>query len=136
VQLHDLIEMEGISLKREMRTLHETSLNAARALEAEVEMLRDSIAEAAEENLQMATARVELRALERQAEIYRSSQRNLSAPPERSGTDPDLSGHERTRPFRGGCSGGPLRTAQIRDHGSDAGSGCRDRQRRSLAQGT
>lgn len=70
VQLHDLIEMEGISLKREMRTMHETSLNAARALEAEVEMLRDSIAEAAEENLQMATARVELRGLERQAEIF------------------------------------------------------------------
>ena len=70
VQLRDQIAMEGRSLQRELEPLHETSLYAARALETEVAILRDSIAEAAGENLRLAQAQVELRALERQAEVF------------------------------------------------------------------
>ncbi|MFN3661298.1 GNVR domain-containing protein [Yoonia sp.] len=70
VQLRAQIETEGRSLQRELQTLHETSLYAARALETEAGMLRESIAEAATENLRLAQAQVELRALERQAEVF------------------------------------------------------------------
>lgn len=69
-QLRAQIEVEGRSLQRELQTLHETSLYAVRALETEIGMLRESIAEAAAENLRLAQAQVELRALERQAEVF------------------------------------------------------------------
>lgn len=72
LQLREQIEIEGRTLQREMQRLYETTLNALRAQEAEIVMLRNSIAEISSENVKLATSRVELRALERQAEIYES----------------------------------------------------------------
>ena len=72
VQLQERIAIEGRTLQREMQRLYETTLNALRAQEAEMAMLRTSIAEISSENVELATSRVELRALERQAEIYES----------------------------------------------------------------
>ena len=72
LQLREQIEIEGRTLQREMQRLYETTLNALRAQEAEIAMLRNSIEEISSENVKLATSRVELRALERQAEIYES----------------------------------------------------------------
>ncbi len=69
-QLRDRIAMEGRALQREMQRLHDTTINASRALETEIAMLNSSIDDIANENLELATSRVELRALEKQAEIY------------------------------------------------------------------
>ncbi|WP_256377173.1 GNVR domain-containing protein [Tabrizicola sp. TH137] len=69
-QLRERIAMEGRALQREMQRLHDTTLNATRALETEISMLNSSIEEISDENLDLATSRVELRALEKQAEIY------------------------------------------------------------------
>ncbi|MDM7932746.1 GNVR domain-containing protein [Tabrizicola sp.] len=70
VQLRERIEAEGRALQREMQRLYETTANAVRALESEISILRNSISEISAENLDLATSRVELRALERQAEIF------------------------------------------------------------------
>ncbi|NJS39376.1 MAG: AAA family ATPase [Rhodobacteraceae bacterium] len=70
LQLRERIATEGRALQREMQRLHETTINAVRARETEIAMLRDSIAEIADQNRELATARVELRAMEQQAEIY------------------------------------------------------------------
>lgn len=72
IQLRERIEIEGRTLQREMQRLYETTLNALRAQEAEIAMLNSSIAEISSENAKLAKSRVELRALERQAEIYES----------------------------------------------------------------
>ncbi|WP_167360255.1 Wzz/FepE/Etk N-terminal domain-containing protein [Sulfitobacter dubius] len=72
LQLRERIEVEGRILQREMQRLYETTLNALRAQEAEITMLSNSIEEISRENVKLATSRVELRALERQAEIYES----------------------------------------------------------------
>lgn len=69
-QLRARIQTEGLALQREMQRMHESSLNAVRALEIEVDMLRNSIAEISAENLELAQARVELLGLERQAGIF------------------------------------------------------------------
>jgi succinoglycan biosynthesis transport protein ExoP len=69
-QLRDRIATEGRALQLEIERLHETTLNAVRALEAETTMLRASIDEISAENLELATARVELLALERRAQIF------------------------------------------------------------------
>jgi succinoglycan biosynthesis transport protein ExoP len=70
VQLRERIDMEGRALQREMQRLYDATQNAVRALETEIGILRSSIDEISEQNLDLATSRVELRALERQAEIY------------------------------------------------------------------
>ncbi len=70
LQLRERIATEGRALQREMQRLHETTVNALRARETEIAILRDSINEIAVENRGLATARVELRAMEQQAEIY------------------------------------------------------------------
>ena len=69
IRLRAQIEREGNTLQREIASLYETTRNAARVKEAEVEMLRASIEDFSNENLQLATARVELQSLERQAGI-------------------------------------------------------------------
>jgi succinoglycan biosynthesis transport protein ExoP len=69
-QLRERIATEGRALQREMQRLHETTVNALRARETEITILRDSIKEISAENRGLATARVELRAMEQQAEIY------------------------------------------------------------------
>lgn len=69
-QLRERIAMEGRALQREMQRLYETTANAVRAVETEISMLQSSIDEISNENLDLAKSRVELRALERQAEIY------------------------------------------------------------------
>ena len=69
-QLRAAIAAEGLALQREMQRMHESSLNAVRALDIQVEMLRASIAEMSAENVELARARVALLGLERQAEIF------------------------------------------------------------------
>lgn len=69
-QLRERIATEGRALQREMQRLYDVTMNATRALETEIAMLNTSIDEIAEQNLDLATSRVELRALEKQAEIY------------------------------------------------------------------
>jgi polysaccharide biosynthesis transport protein len=69
-QLRAAIAAEGLALQREMQRMHESSLNAVRALEIQVEMLRTSIDEMSAENVELAQARVALLGLERQAEIF------------------------------------------------------------------
>jgi polysaccharide biosynthesis transport protein len=70
VQLRSLIETEGAALQRKMQRMYETSLNEVRTLETQVNMLRSSIDEISAENLELSKARVDLQALERQAETY------------------------------------------------------------------
>jgi succinoglycan biosynthesis transport protein ExoP len=69
-RLHTVIEAEGRALQREVQRIYESSLNAVRALEIQVGMLRASIAEMSAENVELAKARVALLGLERQAEIF------------------------------------------------------------------
>lgn len=70
LQLRSLIETEGAALQRKMQRMYETSLNEVRTLETQVNMLRASIDEISAENLDLSQARVDLQALERQAEIF------------------------------------------------------------------
>jgi polysaccharide biosynthesis transport protein len=70
VQLRSLIQTEGAALQRKMQRMYETSLNEVRTLETQVNMLRASIDEISAENLELSKARVDLQALEREAETF------------------------------------------------------------------
>lgn len=70
IQLRERIATEGRALQREMQRLYDVTMNASRALETEITILKSSIDEITTENIGLATSRVELRALEKQAEIY------------------------------------------------------------------